>query len=430
MEPTTFEQVRDFLFGLRNRGSRYGIGRMEILADALGSPHRRIPCIHVAGTNGKGSVCALLESALRAGGYRTGLYTSPHLVHLGERVQVDRVPMTAEQIVALTGKINEVVQTVADPDSENYPSFFEFMTAMAFLRFEAEKVDCAVLETGLGGRLDATNVVTPEVSVITSIGLDHTEILGATIEKIAAEKSGIIKPGVPVVIGMLPPEAEKVVRSTAERLNCPLTAVAESFGDAEYPETNLVGRFQRWNAGATWLALKAVNKRFPLEEETIRSAFRSTLWAGRWDERKVGGRTILFDSTHNPEGALELAENLRSRVGAPQGDMDVVVGSLGLDRARAVLRVVAPYARTLFIVRPSQPRALIFGEMRKLVPGDFAGEVREATINELFPGGDNCRFPEGRDPVLITGSIYLIGEILSRIENTPPEISAGFQDRI
>ncbi|MBC2600890.1 bifunctional folylpolyglutamate synthase/dihydrofolate synthase [Puniceicoccus vermicola] len=426
----SFPEVRDFLFGLRNRGSKYGIGRMERLAEALGHPQRKFPVIHVAGTNGKGSVCALLESALRRGGLKTGLYSSPHLVHLGERVQVNREPLTEERIIRLTEMLREAARKVVQESDDDYPSFFEFMTAMAFLQFAEESVDCAMLEVGLGGRLDATNIVTPEVSIITSIGLDHTEILGETITKIAGEKSGILKAGIPVVMGLLPSDAEGVVRERAAELSCPVHSVRDRFREAELPETNLVGRFQRWNAGTAQLALEVVRTRFPLDPCDMRSAFQNTVWSGRWEERKVGSRSIIFDSTHNPQGAEVLAENLQGRFGSPRGELEVVVGSLGLARAWAVLRVVAPYARRILIVRPSQPRALSFDEMRSVVPASFQGEVLETSVEELFPGGDCARFSEGPDPVLLTGSIYLIGEVFSRLQSDGLSETLDLQDRI
>ncbi|MGE9290014.1 MAG: bifunctional folylpolyglutamate synthase/dihydrofolate synthase [Puniceicoccales bacterium] len=427
---SVYPEVRDYLFGLRNRGSKYGIGRMEKFATALGSPERCFPSIHVAGTNGKGSVCALLESALRAGGYRTGLYTSPHLIDLGERVQIDRIPLSESEIVRETGKLRKAARSLAPEGEDEYPSFFEFMTAMAFARFAEGSVDCALLEVGLGGRLDATNIVLPELAIITSIGLDHTEILGETIEKIAGEKAGILKPGIPVVMGKLVPEAERVVRARAEELGCPLHSVVERFENEKLPETNLAGDYQRWNAGTAWLALEVVRDRFPVNPDVIRASFLNTVWSGRWEERRVGGRRIIFDSTHNPQGAEELAGSLRAQFGEPRGDLDVIVGSLGLDRAWAVLRVVCPYAKRLWVVRPSQPRALTFDEMRSVVPSSYSGEFYESSVEDLFPGGDQCGLPEGIDPALLTGSIYLIGEVFGRLDSLERGNTANLQDRI
>ena len=429
-EPGDFREVTRFLYALRNRGSRYGLERMTRFAEACGHPERAVPCIHVAGTNGKGSVCALIEAALRAGGFRTGLYTSPHLIHPGERIQVDRVALSEEDIMGMTAGLRGRARSLSDESDPDYPSFFEFMTMMAFRRFASVPVDCAVLEVGLGGRLDATNVVVPEVSVITSIGLDHMDILGDTLEKIATEKAGIIKPGVPVVMGRVPPEAEEVIRSTAEKRGAPLTAVTERFAPDSLPETNLCGGFQRWNAATARTALETVAARFPLESSTVDRAFRHVEWAGRWEERTVGGRMLLFDCTHNAEGARELDANLRNRFGEPRGDVDVIVGSLGLERARAVLAVVAPFARRIHLVRPSQPRARSFREMRDCLPSGFRGEVIDSVVESIFPGGDRLDLPAGRDPVLLTGSVYLIGEVLARLLDRANQNPDNLQDRI
>ncbi len=428
-ESDPFVAVRDFLFGLRNRGSKYGISRMVRFAAAAGNPERRFASIHVAGTNGKGSVCALVESALRAGGYRTGLYTSPHLVHLGERIQIGRQPMAEAEISGLAERLRELAGGLPGEGDGEYPSFFEFMTLMAFVRFAELEVDCGILEVGLGGRLDATNIVRPEITAITSIGLDHTEILGDTIEKIAWEKAGILKPGIPVVLGRLPSKAESVIRSRAAELDCPVSSVVERFSSRELPFTNLVGEYQRWNAGVAQLILEGVRDRFPLDSRAIDCGFREVRWAGRWEDQNIGGRRIIFDCTHNPEGAVELAKNLRTEIGPPSGAMDIIVGSLGETRAKAVLRIVAPYARRIFLVRPSQPRALDFSEMRAIMPDDFGGEVLESSVEALFPGGDVSGLPDGPDPVLLTGSIYLLGEVLARVQvNSARTVS--LQDRI
>jgi len=212
---TSYAAVQDYLFSLKACGVKFGIDRMGVLVEALDHPERRYPVIHVAGTNGKGSVSAMLDAVLHAAGWRTGLYTSPHLVKLGERVQVDRRLLTEQEIVAYTDELRPVAGNPALFSAADHPSFFEFMTAMAFLQFARRQVDVALVEVGLGGRLDATNVVQPEVAAITSIGLDHCDMLGDRIELIAEEKAGIIKPGCPVVLGRMPAVAEEVIRAIA-----------------------------------------------------------------------------------------------------------------------------------------------------------------------------------------------------------------------
>ena len=206
--PAEYTAVTEFLYGLKPAGGKYGIERMRRLAAELGHPERSLPVVHVAGTNGKGSVAAMLDAILHGAGWRTGLYTSPHLVNLGERVQVDRRMLTLPELLAYTRELVPVAARIEHAQPDERPSFFEYVTAMAFLEFTRRRCDIGVIETGLGGRLDATNIVDPEVSVITSIGLDHCEYLGDGLPAIAREKAGIIKPGRPVVIGRMPAEAE------------------------------------------------------------------------------------------------------------------------------------------------------------------------------------------------------------------------------
>src|SRR5215212_5455032 len=186
-EPGDYAAVTDYLFAQKAQGRRFGIDRMRVLAAALGHPEGTVPCVHIAGTNGKGSVAAMLDAIVHAAGWRTGLYTSPHLVHVGERVQVDRRMLTEQEIVAYVAELRPIAERLAASDPDDSPSFFEFMSAMAFLQFARKRCDIAVIEVGLGGRLDATNIVTPEVTVITSIAMDHCELLGDTTEQIARE---------------------------------------------------------------------------------------------------------------------------------------------------------------------------------------------------------------------------------------------------
>ena len=213
-----FEAVEDFLYKLRNAGSKFSLERIKLLCANLENPQERFPKIHIAGTNGKGSVCAMLESILRNSGLKVGMFTSPHLLYLGERIQINRIPISKEKLLEYVAKVRDVCDTLFDiSDVENYPSFFELMTAVCFLYFADEHVDVAVIEVGLGGRLDSTNIITPVCSVITSVALDHTEYLGQTIEKIAREKAGIIKPRIPVAIGFLSKKNTRCYRRSCKR---------------------------------------------------------------------------------------------------------------------------------------------------------------------------------------------------------------------
>jgi len=374
--------------------------------------------VHVAGTNGKGSTAAMIDAILHAAGWRTGLYTSPHLVRLGERVQVDRVPLSEAEIMAYTAELAPVAEKIGAGDPDEQPSFFEFMTAMALLQFARKRCDMAIVEVGMGGRLDATNIVMPEVAVITSIGLDHCEQLGDTLEKIAAEKGGIIKPGRPVVIGRMPAVAEREIRAIAARQNAPVRSVREEFGEAteRYPETNLEGDYQRWNAATAVLAVRALGPRWRVDEATLARGLRQVSWSGRWERITIGGRPVVLDASHNPEGAEVLEANLRRLVEETGRAPVVVTGVLGTARARPLLETIARYAREIHFVVPQQPRACDFAELEALVPATFTGTVRRAKVAEIFPGPGECRLGGPEDVVVVTGSIYLLGEVMAQLQ--------------
>jgi len=431
-----YEEVCAYLFGLKAaHGLKFGIDRMRSFAAALGNPEAALPLVHVGGTNGKGSVVAMLDSIFRAAGWRVGMYTSPHLVMLGERVQVERQPLSPEEIVAYVDELRPVADRVGGGgDAEDHPSFFEFMTAMALLQFGRQRCDIGLVEVGLGGRLDATNIVTPELSIISSIGMDHCEMLGHSLVEIAAEKAGIIKPGVPVVIGRLPSEAEAVVRARAAELGAPVHSVREVFGGGEgreahedwrdYPQTNLEGDYQRWNAATAALAarvLTARNPRWSLTEERIAEGLARVDWPGRWQRMQVGGRLLILDSSHNPEGANVLDANLAQLVAETGRCPVVIAGVLGAARARPLLETISRHASALHLVVPDQPRACSLDELMGLVPEGFLGNVVRDAVARLFPAAGDCVAGGAEDVIVVTGSIYLIGEVLARL--CPPERS-------
>lgn len=424
-ELADYPSVKEYLYALKASGGvKFGIDRMRGLARELGNPQDAYPVIHVAGTNGKGSVSAMLESILRAAGWRTGLYTSPHLVKLGERVQVDRQLLTEAEIVAYARELQPVAARAARDAADEHATFFEFMTAMAFLQFQRRRVDLAIVEVGMGGRLDATNVVTPEIAVITSIGLDHCAELGDTVEKIAREKAGIVKRGRPVVIGRLPAAAERVIREVAASQGAPVHSVRETWGDdlAGYPTTNLEGDYQRWNAATASLVARLLPANWRLDPETVERGLHAVDWPGRWQRVQVGGRTVILDASHNPEGAEVLAGNLR-RLIAQEGRRPVIVtGALGEFRTRALLDVVGRYADEIHWVAPQQSRATSFGEMLAFAPAAVRERIREGNLAALFPDPDTCAVGGAGSTVVVTGSLYLLGEVLERIE---PRRGAG-----
>jgi dihydrofolate synthase/folylpolyglutamate synthase len=422
-DPTT-----GFLLQLKRRGVRPGLERIEQFAAALGNPQHAVPCIHIAGTNGKGSVAAMLATVLRSAGWRTGLYTSPHLVRLGERIQVDGEAMTSAQLAEHVAALRPIVDRL-DATPIGGPGYFEFMTGVAWRHFAAEHCDIAVIETGMGGRLDATNLVVPEVSVITSIGIDHAEFLGNTVEKIATEKAGIMKPGRPVVIGLLPPAAEAVIRATAAARRSRFTSVRDTFGPAlaRFPATNLAGEHQRTNAATATLAAQALPARWRLAPTGIAAALMNVTWPGRWQRLGVGGRNVILDAAHNEEGAAALDRSLHDLVASEGRRPVVVVGVLGANRARPVLAVVARHAAEIHLVVPRQSRACSHEELASLLPPDVSVPVHRSTVADLFPQ-QGCHAGAPGGTVVVTGSLYLVGEVLSRLEPARGPLEDHLQD--
>ena len=415
------EATLRWLTGLRNLGSRLGTERMAALAERLAHPERAAPCFHVAGTNGKGSTSAMIEAIQRAHGRRTGLYTSPHLVAIGERIQVDRRPLSDERVVALAEILRPHHAAIAAATPDLAPTFFELITAAAWIEFALRRVDVTILETGLGGRLDATNVCAPEVCVITSIGLDHQEYLGPTLAHIAAEKAGILKPGVPAVVGLVPEEAEAVIAARAREIGAPVHWLKDYFPEG-LPETNLVGEHQRANAGLALLACELATE-LPVDEATARAALRQVDWAGRWQRLTLDdGRALIVDGSHNEEGVRAIAPLLAACL-APT----VVVGALGVERARALLAVVAPLAARLNLVAPDNERACRPEELAALVPPADQAKATVSTVAELFPSPGVCR--AAGDPVVVLGSLYLVGEVLARFHGGALPASQ-LQDRL
>ncbi len=428
--PTDYAATQEYLFSLKAKGVKFGIDRMRLLVAGIGHPERATPVIHIAGTNGKGSVAAMLESIFSTAGWKTGLYTSPHLVKLGERVQVAREILSEAEIVAFTEELLPVAEKIGQGDADDHPSFFEFMTAMAFLQFARKRCDIAIIETGLGGRLDATNVVDPEVSVITSIGLDHCDMLGDTLELIAAEKAGIIKPGKPVVIGRLPPEAEAVIRRVAAEQGAPVISVRDVFGEAleGYPTTAFEGDYQRWNAATVVLVARCFSETWKLTPELVARGLKSARWPGRWQRTKIHGRDLILDASHNPEGAGVLENQLRALVAETGRKPVVVTGVLGAARARPLLETISRYAAEIHLVMPQQSRASGFEELEALIPKAFGGRVTRATVSGVFPDENTCTVGGPDDTVVVTGSIYLLGEVMARIQPERGSIENRLQD--
>lgn len=408
------------LCSLRNFGSKLGLDRMRALMCELGNPQNDVPAIHLAGTNGKGSTAAMCEALLRERGFKVGLYTSPHLLRLGERVQVNREILSDEKIVDYVHEIYRAARIFGKPGDPDFPSFFELMTALAFLHFSRERCDFAVYETGLGGRLDATNILDSSVAgtaIITSIGLDHCDILGKTYAEIAAEKSGIIKANQTIFSGWLPSEAARVIAETARSRGANFIDLST----CELPQTNLFGEHQRHNAA---LALAAVEN---LLNQKISSRVVNVEWRGRWERQLLAdGRELIIDVAHNEECAKALAGMLAQF----NKKIVAIVGVLGIDRARPILATIAKYATKIILVRPNQERACSFEELKTCVPENFAGTLEFSSIKKLFPQAKTCSEPTlNGETLLVSGSCYLAGETIAALAGTS-NFQVHLQDKI
>ncbi len=414
-----YSATRNYLNSLRDKGVRYGLDSIRSIASKLSHPEKKSPCIHVAGTNGKGSTCAMIEAIYRANGYQVGLYTSPQLIHEGELIQVNRSKLSETNIILYVKQLKPIAAVIGAEVPDGHPSFFELMTMMAFLHFAKSKVDLAIIETGLGGRLDATNIVEPELSIITSISLDHTEILGDTIDKIAREKAGIIKPGRPVLISKLPEAAESVIRRIASENGSKLYSVCERFPEIEkLPGTNLAGTHQRWNAAAATYATEILKKKFPIDSMRTAPILQSVEWPGRWQTLKLDNKTLILEAAHNPEGVEMLKQNLEDLVQENQFKPVIIVGTTGELRAKSLMPVVAHYACKLHLVTPQQPNATPIDSLETYLPAESRPIVSKTNVKALFPAPGICTAGKPGDTIIVTGSIYLIGEVLKQLNST------------
>ena len=396
-------ETLSFLYSLRNRGSSFGIDRMSKFVKLLGNPQLDFPVIHVAGTNGKGSVCAMLDSIYRANGYKVGLFSSPHLIELGERIKINGENITEDEINQWVDRLKPLAQKMEEDESENHPTFFEFMTATAFLHFQKHGVDLAVIETGLGGRLDSTNVVAPILSIITTISKDHCAILGNSLEEITQEKAGIIKRETPVLIGDLPNCSVEVVQSIAIQRNSELHSISHLVQE-ERPQTNLQGSYQRANATLALCGVEIVKKKFPIENDLAREGLNQVSLLGRWQIIEGSPRVIL-DACHNSAGAICLRENLAALSEKPE----IWLGVLGEDRAKEIVDVVLDFASSIILFEVEQPRACTVDYLRSLIPDSFRGQVADFNLEKAR---DKLKNSRSNGTILVTGSIYLIGDIL------------------
>lgn len=415
----TYLSAVTFLFRLQKHGIKLGLETMTTLMGRLGVPQAKYRTLHIAGTNGKGSTAAMTAAILQAAGYRVGLYTSPHLVEFRERIRVNGEMIAESQVAQLT----ERIQTFCQPDLS--PTFFEYTTAMAFQHFADSGVDVAVLEVGLGGRFDATNVVRPIACALTTIALDHQEYLGNTLSAIAFEKAGIIKPGVPVVLGRLDDEAWHTIEQVAKERQAPVFRLQEDFRtEGTGPEdfsyrgmglhydglaSVLEGRHQLDNAAcALALLAAAAPQGITVTADAVRAGLRAVDWAGRLE---VVDRdpTILLDGAHNPAAARVLAHYLTEYARShPSHPIVLVLGMMRDKDHRGFVEPLKGLVDEVVLTQADLPRSFTAQELRAALDGVLPHSHVMSSLGEAMALARQLATPEGL--VCVTGSLMLVGE--------------------
>ena len=428
---TPLEEHLSALYRLRQFGIKFGLDSINRLVRGLGSPHERFRSIHIAGTNGKGSIAATLSSVLVREGYKVGLYTSPHLVRFNERIRINGCPVS-DDAVAGAAEAVQLIYAQGEP-----PTFFECATAMALYHFAKEHVDWAILETGMGGRLDATNIVRPEVSIISNIFLDHQIYLGNTLAKIAAEKGGIIKEGIPVVTAVKTKNAIEVIKKMASEKNAPIYRLGGDFrvrrnrkkGFSYFGihrkwknlKVGLCGEHQITNAATALGALELLKEKgVDISEKSIYEGLAEVKWPGRLEivsEQPL----VILDGAHNPAGIESLKQYLNNNLNGRR--LTLVVGIMADKSWRAMLRSLIPIAHRLIITSPQNSRAVD--------PYSLAAFIRPFYKEfDVIPCVGHAvataiKQAKCKDAVCVTGSLYAVGEAKAYLENNREGVSPG-----
>ncbi len=420
-----YQETIDYLFALQQHGIKLALSNSVTLMALMGDPHRKFRSVHVAGTNGKGSTAAFIAAMLQAAGYRVGLYTSPHLVNFTERIRINDMRITEAKVVDLAGRVRDVARSAKNPGDTAAlnPTFFEVTTTMAFTYFAEEGVDIAVIEVGMGGRLDSTNVITPLVSVITNLDLEHTEFLGTTLTQIAGEKAGIIKQRVPVVTGALQPEVITIIEQKAAVQKSAVYRLSSDFVPAFFSDQvfnyrgiktsfeklriHMLGRYQVDNACLALATIECMREAgVVVDEAAIRRGLEQVRWEGRL-EHVASKPDIYLDGAHNPAAAQKLAATIREMKSAYQRIV-LIIGILGDKDCQGISSALVPLVDHVVVTKPQYSRAMdvraLASEIQKMHSSVEAAE----TVAEAIAAAGKAASPD--DLVLITGSLYVVGD--------------------
>ena len=406
------------LFALkRELGSQQRLDETRELLDKLGNPEQKLRFIHVAGTNGKGSVCAMLAAILEAAGLKIGVYTSPHLIRFNERIKINNTEISDEELEPLLEKVMAL---------RTNQTFFETATALAFAYFAARKVDFVVAEAGVGGRLDATNVIPPDkclISVITPISIEHTERLGETIEQIAAEKAGIIKQGAECITSNTDPKVLDAINHACKEKNMRLYLIDAD--DIKKAQTNMQGDFQKQNAALASCAIRLLNKKgmTTIDEKTITIGLMSTVWPGRMQFESINGKDYLLDGAHNPQGINALVHELE-KIKEKYKELVLVFGVMKDKGIVAMTSALFPLVTRIILTKPAVGRSAegeeiyrAYNNANRVLPKEqtkvilFSRDVPEALHKAQSITRENSL-------IVVTGSLYLVGEALKELSQT------------
>ena len=417
----TYPQAIQFLYDLRLFGAKMGLENTLKLAGYSGNPQEKLRFIHVAGTNGKGSTCAMIESIYRQSGLRVGLFTSPHLVSFAERIQVNRQLISEGDVARLVDEMRDFLKNFP---VEVHPTFFEVVTVMALKYFARQQCDLVILETGMGGRLDATNIVTPLASVITNVQFDHQQWLGNTLGQIAAEKAGIIKPRVPVVTGTDDAQALEVIVSTAKAKAAPITVVTSvEMQAAKAFDIPLLGDHQKQNAAVAMAVAGVLRGALPVDDADVQRGIKQVQWAGRLQlVRREGGQTILLDGAHNPAGAQTLLAALNSYFLGVRPAL--ILGAMRDKDWPAICHILAPLASKIHLCptgsdRSADPQRLVgcCQEVNNVAPIFVCSGLAEA-----------LKETESEPFTVVAGSLHLIGEAMELLHLSPAVAERGLNE--